>query len=211
MLFEWAPKHRGTSTLLKLTHCDLEACDIQWSHVLLRSIYRSCYLVWLRLPHVTWLSVVFLSHIALPHLAHRSIAAELVQATAHVTVGSSAAGTAKQPHLSWEAALGESARTKQCSSYATHECGGRGELARGVWGSMRLPEFDQPLILITRIRVWWEAEITCWSDGWKRGGEKDEKHKQSSFFPLSFSVSVWLWRQSYFFSHEHSFSIREML
>lgn len=90
----------------------------------------------------------------------------------------------------------------ECSSYAARECGRRGEWARGVRGSVRLPEVDR-----TGIRGWREAEVTCWSEDWKRGGGKDEKHRQSSFLPLSFSVSVLLWKQSSFFSEERSVSI----
>ena len=61
-----------------------------------------------------------------------------------VRAGSGAAGTAKQPHLSRETALRESAQPEQ-SSAATlpRACGGRGGIARGVRRSMRLPEVDR--------------------------------------------------------------------
>lgn len=149
--------------------------------------------------YVTWVSVVFLTHIALPHLTHRSVAAELACATAAV----SAAGAAEQPHLSWETALGESAQTKQSAAarLPVNVVGGENELEE-CGGSVRLPEVDR-----TGIRGWREAEVTCWSEDWKRGGGKDEKHRQSSFLPLSFSVSVLLWKQSSFFSEERSVSI----
>lgn len=157
-----------------------------WTNV---RIYRSYYWTWLRLAYVTQWLVVLLSHVALPHLAHRSVAARLKPGRAAALLVLALALLALQNSLIyhgerlWENQLRQNgAQQLRCpcmwrEGRNSRRSAALNAAARGWQNRNKRLTGSRGHVLKLWLGEWW------W---WWEGQET-----QAAFFPPSLSVSVW--------------------